>query len=81
MSIGRVEEAKKVLKKYARLANVSLELEGVKLVVGENATKSESVSISTRVSDSNNLKLYSVSKYVLVVVLVVVCVACALLAI
>ena len=50
MTLGKVEEAKKVLVLYAKLAGNPINLDDVNLIVGENATKDEGKSTKDRVS-------------------------------
>ena len=52
MSIGKVEEAKKVLIMYSKLAKKPIDLYEVDLIVGEteNASKEDNMSITARVS-------------------------------
>ena len=50
MSLGKVEEAKKVLTQYSKLAKKPLDLTGVNLIFGESTSKDEGMSTSERVS-------------------------------
>ena len=49
MSVGKVEEARKVLILYSRLAKQPIDLSDVNLVVGESASKCDKMSIAARV--------------------------------
>ena len=51
MSMGKIEEAKKVLKLYAGLSDAKIDLDSVALVVdeGDNIKKTDDATIMTRV--------------------------------
>jgi hypothetical protein len=57
MSIGKVEEARKVLIKYSKLAGKQINLSDVNLVSGESSSKIETISFKKRVSQPSFLRL------------------------
>ena len=58
MALGKVDEAKRVLTMYSKLARKPINLESVNLVVEENPTKDDKMSTRARVSTLTNYCSY-----------------------